>query len=158
MKKYLLIVLIALLMAVPSISEAAGTIVQTSQRYAIANTFQRCVVTLTCTGDASTGSFPTTGGAIIYPAITQATGFYLYCIRVIPGTTHPTASSTRAITDAYGVPVVGSTLLASMSASAAAQFYPANYPPIFDAWTVTITGNSVASANITILLEFIANI
>lgn len=129
------------------------------------------IVTLTCTGDASTGAIPTTTIPITgrYPSNTLNSynlfGYYLYQVGRTPGTTNPTANYTITIKDAQGVALDQALLTANGSASAAQLtiMTPATAPyPVFEtvrsALTVAFTVNIVASAQITVDLIFRASL
>ena len=129
------------------------------------------IVTLTCVGDASTGSFPATVVPLTgyYPTnylnIYNLTGYMLYEVGRTPGTTQPTASYTVTIKDAQGFALDLGLLTTNGSASAAQLTsissttapYPV-FPTVRSALTVAITANSVDSANITLDLIFRATI
>lgn len=123
------------------------------------------IVTLTCTGDASTGSFPSTTVPLTgsYPSggllnAYNLTGFVLYQVGRTPGVTQPTSNYTVTVTDAQGVALDLGLLTSNGSASAAQLTAITNstvvYPVVRSALTVAITGNSVASAKITLTLVF----
>lgn len=119
---------------------------------------------LTCTGDSSNGSFPAT---VLNPLAQDSDGtsfdirgLQLYSMKVIPGSTGPTADSDVTITDEYGVDLMGGkgTDLLKNSAKSWALFGPSGYSVsalITGNITITITNNSVNSAVITIVLELI---
>lgn len=123
------------------------------------------IVKLTCVGDASTGSFPSTtvpltgvspSGSLLNAY--NLTGYYLYQVGRTVGSTAPTANYTTTVTDAQGFALDLGLLTSNGSASAAQLNYIANtttnYPVVRSALTVAITGNSVASANIVLDLVF----
>lgn len=127
------------------------------------------VVTLTCTGDASTGSYPSTTipltGTSPVGTILNAynlTGYILYAVGRTPGTTAPTANYTTTITDYRGY-VMSQALLTTNGTATGAQWTwmsPTTAPyPVFPVVrpgpiTVAITANSVNSAQITLDLIF----
>jgi hypothetical protein len=123
------------------------------------------IVTLACTGDASTGSYPSTSIPLTgsYPSggllnAYNLTGFVLYQVGRKPGTTAPTANYSVTITDAQGF-ALDLGLLTSNGSASAAQLTAITsstvvYPVVRSALTVAITGNSVASAGITLNLIF----
>jgi len=111
------------------------------------------VVTFTCVGDSSGGSFPST--ALSAANLEKISGMYIVEVRTYPQTTNPTAAWDAVINDAGGLDLMGGTL-ANRSASAAERAIPAmatsiyGGSPIIDAPTLVITGNSVNSAGIII--------
>jgi hypothetical protein len=122
------------------------------------------IVTVTCTGDASTGSFPSTTIPVSGPNTSpytnpyNLTGYLLYQVGRTPGVTNPTGNYTVTITDAQGV-ALDLGLMTSNGSASAAQLTSitnstTNYPSVRSALTVAISGNSVASANITLTLMF----
>lgn len=171
MKNRILLILSALLL-LPLPAWAAGTCVVsdvTSTQNVTNRTpdSETVIVTLTCTADATTGSFPSTTVPLTgsYPSGTllnayNLTGYILYEVGRKPGATAPTANYTTTITDARGF-ALDQTLLGSGSATAA-QLTPLSpatapypvYPVVRSALTVAITGNIVNSAQITLDLIF----
>jgi hypothetical protein len=129
------------------------------------------IVTLTCMGDASTGSFPATTVPLAgyYPTnylnIYNLAGYMLYQVGRTPGTTQPTANYTVTVKDVQGfaldlglLTTNGSASAAQLTAiSSATAPYPV-FPTVRSALTVAITANSVDSANITLDLIFRATI
>lgn len=129
------------------------------------------IVTLTCTGDASTGSFPATTVPLTghspssYLNVYNLTGYYLYQVGRTPGTTNPTANYTVTVKDAQGF-ALDLGLLTTNGSASAAQLTPITsatapypvYPPVRSALTVAITANSVDSAQITLDLIFRATL
>jgi len=118
------------------------------------------IVTLTCTADASAATFPSTTIPVsgYYPAsylnTYNLTGFLLYQVGRTPGTTQPTGNYTVTITDSRGF-AMDLGLLTSNGSASAAQLTTMNsttssYPLVKSALTITITGNSVKSAQITL--------
>ena len=118
----------------------AGTVVET-----ITSGFGRMeVITLTCTGDASDGSFPAT-------ALTNKFSGYLLALETNPGATAPTANYDIVLNDAEGVDVlagVGANRHTTTSEKVAIIWATSLNPPVHasDTLTWTITGNSVNSA------------
>lgn len=167
MKNWILAVLIGL--CLPASSWAAGTCVVSnvtstqniSSRVPDAETV---IVTLKCTGDASTGSYPATTVPLVSTASLNAynlTGYILYAVGRTPGTTQPTNNYTTTIKDASGY-ALDQALLTTNGSSTAAQMtnmslttapYPV-YPVVRSALTVALTVNVVASAQITLDLIF----
>ena len=120
------------------------------------------IVTLSCTGDAADGSFPSTVVPLTghYPSTTtlnsyNLTGYILYQVGQTPGTTGPTANYTVTITDGRGFALDMGSLTSNGSATAA-QLTTIGlfYPIVRSAMTVAITGNIVHSAGITLDLIF----
>ena len=159
-----------------SVAWAAGTCV-VSDTTSTQNSSSRVpdagvvIVTLTCTGDASTGSFPSTtiplSGSYPQAGLNayNLRGYYLYQVGRTPGATNPTANYTITIKDAQGVALDQALLTANGSASAAQLtiMTPATAPyPVFEtvrsALTVAFTVNIVASAQITVDLVFRATL
>jgi hypothetical protein len=122
------------------------------------------IVTLTCTADSATGSYPSTTIPLTgyYPAsylnTYNLTGFFLYQVGQTPGSTAPTANYTVTIKDTKGFALDLGLLTSNGSASAAQMISIANattnYPVVRSGLTVAITGNSVNSAQITLDLIF----
>lgn len=123
------------------------------------------IVSVTCTGDAANGSYPTVTIPLVgsSPSGTllnayNLTGFVLYQVGRTPGTTNPTANYSVTVTDAKGFAVDLGNLASNGSASAAQLTAITSIstaaPVIRSALTVAITGNSVNSATITLDLIF----
>lgn len=120
------------------------------------------VLELTCTAEA--GAFPAT---IINPLAVDSVGslfdlrgLKLYSVKVIPGATAPTDATDLTITDEYGIDLLGGkgTDLIDSTSKTWIPIGPAGYalPALITGnVTVTITGNLVAGAVITIVLEFV---
>jgi len=162
MKKLFLILLIVF---TTSTAYAAGTITgvltrtQTQQGRP-----QVTKLVLTCTADADAATYPATTLSQFFVDASGRTyvmpGLQLYSVKVIPGTTGPTADSDMTITDEYGVDLLGGkgTDLIKNSAKTWALFGPSGYyisPMVTGELTLTITNNAVKSAVITIIIEFI---
>lgn len=112
---------------------------------------QPFLVTFTCTADASNGSFPSTAmpGVI---ASSQVQGYFITRVEVVPGSPNPTAGYKMTITDANGVDELGGNA-GNLSASVAQIFSTgAAVTPINGAEMLNITGNTVNSANVTVLV------
>lgn len=111
------------------------------------------VLTFTCTGDDSTGAFPST--ALTAANLAKIAGMYIIEVRTYPQTTNPTEAWDAVINDAGGLDLMGGTL-ADRSASAAESAVPAMLTGIYggrkviDAFSLVVTGNSVKSAGIII--------
>jgi hypothetical protein len=174
MKRFLLIPLVLCLC---SVAWGAGTCTVTdvtstqnaSSRVPDADTV---IVTLTCTADASAGTYPSTTVPVTghSPSSTilnayNLTGYYLYEVGRTPGSTAPTANYTVTIKDTQGFALDLGLLTTNGSASAAQLTgissatapYPI-YPVVRSSLTVAITANSVNSAQITLDLIFRANL
>lgn len=130
------------------------------------------IVTLTCTADASAGTFPATTvpltGASPSTTILNAynlRGYYLYEVGRTPGATNPTANYTVTIKDTTGFALDLGLLTTNGTAStpqltgisSATAPYPV-YPVVRSALTVQISANAVNSANITLDLIFRATL
>jgi hypothetical protein len=124
------------------------------------------VLELTCTAGTAgeAGAFPAT---IINPLAVDSVGslfdlrgLKLYSVKVIPGATAPTDATDLTITDEYGIDLLGGkgTDLIGATSKTWIPIGPAGYalPALITGnVTVTITGNLIASAVITIVLEFV---
>lgn len=137
MKKILALAAIVLLL-LPGMAVAAGTCTATSteSRQSI------IVVTWTCVADASDGSYPATASNV-------GVRGWLYAVDTIPGSTQPTDNWDATITNASGYDLLGGGLTNRDTANAERAI------PTKTAWvdgpiTLTITGNSVNSANIVV--------
>jgi hypothetical protein len=120
---------------------------------------QMAKLVLTCTGDASDGSFPATVLNGLQSSFLLE-GLQLYSIKVIPGTTAATDASDITITDEYGVDLLGGkgTNLISSTLKKWALFGPSGYSVsalITGDTTINISNNAVNSATLTIILELI---
>jgi hypothetical protein len=126
------------------------------------------VLELTCTAGTAgeAGAFPAT---IINPLAVDSVGslfdlrgLKLYSVKVIPGATAPTDATDLTITDEYGIDLLGGkgTDLIDAISKTWIPIGPAGYalPALITGdVTVTITGNLIASAVITIVLEFVGD-
>lgn len=167
------IVAILLMLGLAQAAFAAGTcavsnVTSTQNVWTHIPDSETVIVTLTCTGDASAGTFPSTAIPLVgsYPAGSilnsyNLTGFILYAVGRTPGTTQPTANYTTTIKDAQGYALDQALLTTNGSASAAqlTTMTPATapypvYPVVRSGLTVAITANSVNSAQITLDLIF----
>jgi hypothetical protein len=124
------------------------------------------VLELTCTAGTAgeAGTFPAT---IINPLAVDSVGslfdlrgLKLYSVKVIPGATVPTDATDLTITDEYGIDLLGGkgTDLIDATSKTWIPIGPAGYalPALITGnVTVTITGNLIDSAVITIVLEFV---
>ena len=167
MKKILAIcLLISLVFVIPAFG--AGTCTQTVKTsYTTQDRVpdsKTVIVTLACTASTVSvvGSYPSSTVALTPSTAVQSPwnlyGYYLYQVGRTPGTTQPTGNYTVTITDTQGFALDLALLTSSGSASAAqlTGIYSTAvvYPVVRSALTVAITGNSVASAGITLDLVF----
>lgn len=137
MKKILALAAIVLLL-LPGMAVAAGTCTATTT-----GTRQNVIViTWTCVGDASNGSFPATAAGV-------GVRGWLYAADTIPGTTNPTANWDATVTDANGYDLMTGAL-ADRSASSPERAVPTKTAWVDGPITLTITNNSVNSANIVV--------
>lgn len=114
------------------------------------------LLTLTFTGDSSTGAFP----AYTMPAqhVKTLQGMDVVLVTVTPGTTAPTDGFKVAITSGSGIDVMGG-VLDICSSTEAGQFTPllngSGTKRVIDGnLTITPSGSTVASATITIKIYF----
>lgn len=136
MKKLLAVFLLCL----PRLALAAGTV--TSSVQAINQGGTAYIVTINWTGDASTGSVPTTTIGGLGPV----QGMTITQIQTVPGSPSPTAGYSITVKDARGYDMAegqATTLSATVPASFATT---SAVPPVVGALTFALTGNSVASA------------
>ena len=157
MKKLLIV---ALLILWASSAFAVGTCTQ-APVVGIMDNYTRSIesqiLTFSCTGDASSGSFPAT--AISSANMTKLAGWYLYTVETKPGGTAPTTLYDITLVNGNGYDVTGGKL-ADRSAATAERvnlgYAGAGYPVVdsTDTWTWTTTNNSVASATYTATLVF----
>lgn len=102
-------------------------------------------VTLSCTGDASTGSFPAT---LLAPALgyfPQLTGAAISQVQITPLSPAPTAGYAFALVNSNSVDELGGAAN-NLSATLAANFNTTAGTPINGSESLQFTGNSVASA------------
>jgi hypothetical protein len=153
MKKYLTILTLLAFLCMYSMAWAAGSVCTQAITDVPETTSQAVtkVLTFTCTGDDSTGAFPST--ALSAANFAKISGMYIIEVRTYPQTTNPTAAWDATIKDAGGFDLMGGTL-ANRSASAAESAVPAMITGIYggrkviDIFTFAATGNSVPSAGI----------
>jgi hypothetical protein len=150
MKRYLLAaVFVAKAWAVGTCTVTGPTPIGQTQVYTNSQPF---VTTITCVGDASTGSFPATTIPGLLSTAQQLQGFYITRVEIVPGATQPTAGYKVTITDSNGVDELGGNAT-NLNASGAQIFATgAAATPINGLETLNITGNSVNSANVTVLV------
>lgn len=121
---------------------------------------------LTCTGDASNGSYPAT---VLNPLAVDSNGssydirgLKLYSVKAYPGGTAPTDATDATITDEFGIDLLGGKGANLIDATSKTWIPagPANYafPALITGnITLTITNNSVNSAVTTIVLELVGD-
>jgi hypothetical protein len=110
------------------------------------------MVSVACTGDASTGSFP----AVNLKALQPLLGGYISRVETVPGTTAPTANYTMTLLDAKGGDELNGQGSGTMSSTATQIFAVGTGTPITAQETLNLSGNSVASAGVAIYLYVIA--
>lgn len=155
MKNLKILALAMLMLCIPILSFGAGTCTQANS-IAGSNDSMR-LITFTCIGDASDGSFPAT--TLSTDNATFVIGQYLILAVTKPGSPAPTAAWAATVTTPSGMDVMGGTI-AAQSATLTKQIVPlvgAVYGPrpIDTSLTLNITGNSVNSAAITVILYFV---
>lgn len=107
-------------------------------------------MTFTCTGDASTGSFPSTTVSNVQTSVIQ--GYHVQTVLFLPGSTAPTNGYAATVVNSVSVDYL-SGQASSLSSTTPNQYgMTASSPPIDNTVTLAITGNSVASANVTVVL------
>jgi hypothetical protein len=153
-KMVLLICLVALI--VPAgIVLAAGTCTQVASPWTPIglNYGGGYIITFTCTGDATDGSFPAT--AISTANMDLLRGLYLYYLVVTTGTVKPTNLWDMTMTIKSGtLDILGGTGI-DRGITIPEEIYPkigsSGFPkPAYETITLNITGNSVNSAAIVI--------
>jgi hypothetical protein len=110
------------------------------------------MVSVACTGDASTGSFP----AVNLKALQPLLGGYISRVETVPGSTAPTANYTMTLLDAKGGDELNGQGSGTMSSTATQIFAVGTGTPITAQETLNLSGNSVASAGVAIYLYVIA--
>jgi len=151
--KRLIIIFATILLLFSGSVWAAGTVTQATD---VIDGYQR-TITFTCTGDSGDGSFPAT--AMSAASLAHVKGWFLLKIAVNPGATAPTVDSDLTLTDGDGIDILdgNGTDLIHNTDSKATYGQVDGMPitqPVQDAWTLTITNNSVNSAIIVIKLTF----
>ena len=118
-------------------------------------------VTLTCTASADAHTYPATVvNTLDNVSDYDLRGLSLHSVKAIPGTTGPTDNSDLTITDENGVDLLGgkgeniidNATLSFVPAGPGAFAQPA---PITGNITVNLSGNSVDSAVVTLVLLFV---
>lgn len=104
------------------------------------------VVKIACIGDVSSGSFP----AVTLSKLQPLMGGYISRVETVPGTTQPTSNYTETLIDAQGGDELGGQGSATMSSSAVQVFAVSVGTPITAQEVLNLSGNSVASANVTV--------
>ena len=137
MKRMMILAAIVLLL-LPSVAVAAGSCAATST-----TTRQNVVViTWTCVGDASNGSFPATAANV-------GVRGWLFAVDTVPGTTQPTDNWDATLTNADSYDLMGGAL-ANRDTANAERAVPVKTAWVDGAITLTITGNSVTDADIVV--------
>lgn len=139
MKKALLLLVIA------SIARAAGTV---SSVCAQVGNGPVWTVKYSWTADASAGTVPATSA----PCLTgfNLQGDTLLQVETIPGSPAPTANYAITLTDAYSVDIAAGQLNAL--SSSVAKYFAIAAPPLLGTLTLNVSGNSVNSAQGTVVL------
>lgn len=118
---------------------AAGTVQQSIDQLGTTNNW---VLAFRWTGDASTGTVPTTSGKL--QGCCQ--GYQITQVETVPGTVAPTSGYNVTIVDTAGVDVLNGGA-AGLSATLPQSFtVSSSAPPVQGQFSLTITGQSVASA------------
>lgn len=100
------------------------------------------VIQLQWTGDASTGSVPST----VIQNLQQLQGYQITQVQIIPNTPAPTAGYSVKITDVSGYDMLEGQAASSSATAATSYATSSKVPPIVGALNLVVTGNSVASA------------
>ena len=127
---------------------------------------QSVKITLTCTADVSAHNWPATvvntltnADETISIAKFDLRGLKLYSVKMIGGETGPTAGSNLTITDMYGMDLLGGKGVGVVPTNNGLVWIPtgpSNYAfaaLLQDTMTINLTGNSVDSAVLTLVLE-----
>lgn len=118
---------------------AAGTVQQSIDQLGTTNNW---VLAFRWTGDSSTGTVPTTSGKL--QGCCQ--GYQITQVETVPGTVAPTSGYNVTIVDTAGVDVLNGGA-AGLSATLPQSFtVSSSAPPVQGQFSLTITGQSVASA------------
>ena len=128
---------------------AAGTVTESGPEK-IKGLKGNYVLTLTCTADASDGSFPSTATRVI-------NGF-VYLVKTNPGTTAPTDNYDITLTDEDGVDIMNGELADRDSSDTECAVpeidgLPATYP-VDGTLTLAISNNSVNSAGVVVKIYY----
>lgn len=158
MKKFLLAILLLLAMA-GSVWAAGASTTMSHTAYSVNDEFKRCVVTLTFTADDTTAAF--TSYVLAPTALTKVhanfgiQGWYLWKVRVNPGSTGPTNGAWDLdITNTSGY-LVSRNLLDDQSATVTNE--ATIVAPFDETWTVSIADNAVNSATVVVKLIFLSD-
>jgi hypothetical protein len=136
----------------------AGTITAEIERWQIGERHS-AKVTLTCTGDASDGSFPATNINTLVKALGfDIRGMKIAEVKAAPGGTAPTDASDVEITDENGIDILGARGTNFIDATSKTYMVPgpaSQHQPVLITGdlTVAITNNAVHSAVTTIVLN-----
>lgn len=118
---------------------AAGTVQQTASK--LGNT-DNWVVAFQWTGDSGTGSVPVTNAT----GIAQLQGYLITAVETTPGSPAPSSGYSLAVKDPSGFDILAGAAV-SLSATVPESFAASTAaPPLQGTFSVTITGNAVASA------------
>jgi Protein of unknown function (DUF2961) len=109
-------------------------------------------ITINCTGDSSTGSFPAASLSYLKTTQTQLLGYFIYRVTVKPGATAPTANYSVTITDTNGADMLANNGTGVLSATVTQSYSLPASVPLTGSENINFTGNSVASANTQITL------
>jgi len=155
MKRYFLIIALALALLLPSsLWAAVGTITQAYNKIPNSNV---AVITYTCTASATDGSFPSTATSTAITAAIE--GMYITEVRTNPGAGPPQDNYDIVLNDADGIDLMGGTL-ANRDTTTSERAIPALAAGIYGgtaidgALTLVITGNNVNSA-VTVVKVFL---
>lgn len=109
-------------------------------------------LTVVCTADASTGSYPATAipGLVAYPAMQ---GAFLISVQIQPGSPAPTAGYALTLKNAGNADQIGGQAHALSASASVIYATTATSVPISGTLTVRFTGNSVNSAVTTLTLN-----
>lgn len=113
------------------------------------------LLTYAWTGDASTGSVPSTAAAALIQQA-QLQGYLIYEAEFIPGSPSPTASYSVTVTNTASVDVLAGAG-ASLSATVAKVSLLSPPQVLSGTLTLNLTGNSVASAQGQVLIYLVPN-
>lgn len=157
MKRFIKLILIAMIFAIPSLSWAVGSVTISASTITVQNEPTRRVITLSWVADASAATVPdTTINAITY----EIEGWYLYSAETNPGSPAPTANYDMYLNDADGFDIAGNllenrhtTTTELVNIGTATHGYPLVRGNI----TFTLSGNNVNSAVGTCILTLLAN-
>lgn len=143
-------VIFALLCAVPI--WAAGTCTVSSPVQIGQGASPSWQVTVNCTGDASSGSFP----SVQLKTLQSLMGGFISRVETVPGGTAPTNNYTETLLDANGGDELGGQGVSLMSSTATQVFAVSVGTPITAQETLNLSGNSVASATVTVYVYVVS--